>query len=270
MTDLAVIMSVYKNDNLNFVKEAVRSILDQSFTKFHYYIIFDGPVASDVDNYISSISDKRIRRYRLETHGGLANALNYLLVVILNISEYKLIARMDADDISISSRFEIQRKYLLQNSEISCVGSWYEEIDESGHIFSFRKLPIDSESLRKLYFTRTPFAHPSVMYRKKLIEKSGYYPVNTYLMEDNALWGNALKQGLKFANIPQCLIQFRIDKSFYKRRSGIKYGLNYIRTKFAINLLLDAPLHTYFYSLGIGVLRMCPSFLVKHMYQVFR
>ncbi len=176
MADLAVIMSVYKNDRLKFLKESVQSILDQTFTQFHYYIVFDGPVSDDVDNYISTLSDDRIKFFRLEKNGGLAKALNYLLEIVLKNPEYKFIARMDADDISLPERFETQRNFLVENSEISCVGSWYEEIDETGKHLAFRKLPTDHESLRKRYLIRTPFAHPSVMYKTSMIRNCWILP----------------------------------------------------------------------------------------------
>ena len=86
MTDLAVIMSVYKNDKLKFVTESVQSILNQTFTQFDYYIIFDGPVADDINSYIGSIGDNRVKLFRLEVNQGLAAALNYLLRIILNES----------------------------------------------------------------------------------------------------------------------------------------------------------------------------------------
>ena len=208
------------------------------------YIVFDGPVASDIDSYLTSIGDNRIKLFRQEKNGGLARALNYLLEIVLKIPEYKLIARMDADDISLPSRFEKQRKFLLDNPDISCVGCWYQEIDESGKHLSDRKLPIDHEALKKRYYTRTPFAHPSVMYRRKLIEIAGFYPTDTVLMEDNVLWGKALKKGLRFANIPEFLFRFRIDKEFYKRRSGFKYGWNFIKTRFKINRSLKFPIYS--------------------------
>lgn len=57
MPDLAVIMSIYHNDGLAYVKESVQRILDQTFEQFHYYLIFDGPVSEDVDNYITTLKD---------------------------------------------------------------------------------------------------------------------------------------------------------------------------------------------------------------------
>jgi glycosyltransferase involved in cell wall biosynthesis len=216
MPDLAVIMSVYQNDKLIYVKESVQSILNQSFSRFHYYLIFDGPVSPDISEYITSLTDNRIKLFRLEKNGGLAGALNYLLEVVMKNPEYKFIARMDADDISMPTRFEKQRNFLSEHSDISVVGCWYEEIDETGNHLSYRKLPTDHEALRKRYFTRTPFAHPSVMYRRELIEKAGFYPTDTIWMEDNVLWRRALLLGLKFSNIPELLFKFRGTKTFIK------------------------------------------------------
>jgi hypothetical protein len=173
---------------------------------------------------------------------------------------------MDADDVSLPLRFEMQRTFLIENQDIACVGCWYEEIDESGNHLTNRKLPIDHESLRKLYFTMTPFAHPSVMYSRQLIEKAGFYPTDTILMEDNVLWGKALKAGLKFANIPEYLFKFRKDKQFYRRRSGIKYGLSFILTRFKINYSLKFPAYSYLVILLIGLIKIMPPFVLRHFY----
>jgi glycosyltransferase involved in cell wall biosynthesis len=270
MPDLAVIMAVYNNDKLQYVTESVQSILTQTFIKYDYYIVFDGPVSSEIDNYFKTINDSRIRLFRLEKNQGLAKALNFLLELIMKNKEYELIARMDADDISLPERFEKQYSFLKENPDIACVGCWYEEIDESGRHLSDRKLPIYHEALRKRYFTRTPFAHPSVMYRLQLIEMSGFYPVETVLMEDNVLWGRALKQGLRFANIPEYLFKFRKDKLFYKRRSGLKYGWNFIKTRFKIIRYLNFPFDTYIFSFIIGATKMLPAFILRYIYNIKR
>lgn len=263
MTDLAVIMSIYKNDRIEFVRQSVQSILDQTFSQFHYFLIFDGPVATDVDSYVTSLTDERIRFFRLENNSGLAVALNYLLERVMNNPEYKFIARMDADDISLPERFAKQRFYLIENPEISVLGCWYEEINEEGKHLAYRKLPVDHDSLRRRYFTRTPFAHPSVMYRRELIEKAGFYPIDTVLMEDNVLWGRALKERFRFSNIPEFLFKFRIDKNFYKRRSGVNYGLSFIKKKKGLLKTLKSPCYAYLSLYFIGIFKMLPSFISK-------
>lgn len=263
-----MIMSVYYKDRVKFVKEAVQSILNQTYREFDFFISFDGPVDREVEEYLLSIPDERIKLKKIEKNGGLARALNYLLEHVMANPQYQFIARMDADDISTPERIEKQRNFLIDNPDISVVGSWYQEINEVGKHLSFRKLPIDHESLRRRYYTRTPFAHPSVIYNRELIEKAGYYPDNTILMEDNILWGRALKMGCKFANIPEYFLKHRITRDFYKRRSGIKYGSNYIKSKWAINKLLDTPFSVEIYTLVIGILKMLPGIINKGVYKV--
>lgn len=270
MTDLAVIMSVYKKDRLKFVIESVQSILNQTFTQFDYFIVFDGPVSQDIDRYISSIVDSRLRLFRLEQNGGLARAMNYLLAEVIRNPEYKFIARMDADDISKETRFEVQRNFFLTNPAVSCIGSWYEEIDESGNILSYQKLPLIHSDIRKFFLKRSPFAHPSVMFRRIMVEKAGFYPTNTLRLEDYIFWSNALKSGLLFANLPEYLLQFRRDRDFYRRRSGIKFGFNYIIVRFEINKALGAPFSIYIRSIIIGLVRMMPDFFLKYIYNNFR
>lgn len=268
MTDLAVIMSVYKNDRLVFLKESVQSILKQTYTHFSYFLIFDGPVSQDIDEYISSLSDERIKLFKLEKNGGLAVALNYLLELVLQNRDYKFIARMDADDISLPTRFVKQRTFLLEHSDTSIVGCWYEEIDEEGKHLSYRKLPIKHEDLRKRYFTRTPFAHPSVLYTRELIEKAGYYPTDTVLMEDNVLWGKALKAGLKFGNISEYLLKFRIDKDFFERRSGIKYGWKFMKSRFKINNSLKFPFYSFLLVFLTGIIKIMPPIFLRYIYLI--
>jgi len=117
-----------------------------------------------------------------------------------------------------------------------------------------------------LYYSKTPFAHSSVMFRKNLIQKAGFYPVDAPLMEDNLLWGNALIAGLKFANIPEYLLKYRIDKDFFFRRSGISYGWNFIKKRFIINKLLKLPVYSYLLIGLIGLIKMMPSFILKYFY----
>lgn len=267
MIDLAVIMSIYAQDRLPFVRESVESILDQTYSNFHYYLIFDGQVSDEVEQYITALKDDRVRLFRLEINRGLAVALNTLLEVVLKNTEYRYIARMDADDVSMLQRFELQRKFLQDNTHVTLVGSWYMVIDESGkEISGIVKLPLDHESLRKRYFLRSPFAHSSVMFHRRLTEIAGMYPTTTILMEDNILWGNALKKGLKFANIPENLLKFRRDKNFYNRRSGIKYGWNYIKYKTRINRSLGSPLSLTLIVIFSGCFKMLPSFFSRLLY----
>ena len=129
---IAVIMSIYRNDRINFVKLAVESILNQTYKDFDYYIQYDGPVDAEVDAYLSGIKDERVRILRRAENKGLAQSLNDLLNIVMPMG-YEFIARMDADDISEVYRFERQLEYLEAHSEIDMIGGAINEIDEEGN-----------------------------------------------------------------------------------------------------------------------------------------
>jgi glycosyltransferase involved in cell wall biosynthesis len=266
MADLAVIMSVYKNDKLEYLEESIFSILNQTYSNFIFYIVLDGPVSPSCDSFLTRLIDSRIKIFRLEKNEGLAVALNFLLRKVLKEPGIEYIARMDADDISVLNRFEKQRKFLLAFPEIFCIGSWVNIIDENKVLIANSKLPEKHDDIKRYYSLRSPLAHPSVMFRRSFIENTGFYPTDTFLMEDNALWGNALRCGLKFANLPEYLLKYRMDKTFFSRRSGFYYGWNYIKTKFVINKKLKMPIQYYVLSFIIGVVKMMPSFLLRFIY----
>ena len=108
----AVIMSLYRNDTIEFVTLAVESILNQSYTDFDLYIQYDGPIKDEVDAYLSHLNDERIHIYKRLENKGLAQSLNDLLKIVKPL-EYDYIARMDADDISTTDRFEKQIHYFF-------------------------------------------------------------------------------------------------------------------------------------------------------------
>ena len=105
---LYVIMSVYRNDRSSHLREAVESILDQSYTEFKFYIICDGPVQEEVGDYLSNLRDERVEIRRRSDNKGLAISLNDLLEEVLEVEDCEFIARMDADDYSLPERFLTQ------------------------------------------------------------------------------------------------------------------------------------------------------------------
>ena len=109
---VSVIMSTYKEEEI-FLRQAIESILDQTYKDFEYIIILDNP---DNDLHIKIIEeytniDKRIKFYINKKNIGLTASLNKGLELAKGI----YICRMDADDISISNRIENQKKYLEEN-----------------------------------------------------------------------------------------------------------------------------------------------------------
>ena len=77
--NIAVIMSIYKNDRLDFVSQAVESILYQTYYNFDFYIQYDGPVKNEIESYFVGLNDNRIKIYKRSENKGLAQSLNDLL-----------------------------------------------------------------------------------------------------------------------------------------------------------------------------------------------
>ena len=128
-TKIAVIMSIYRNDRIDFVKLAVESILNQTYKDFDYYIQYDGPVDAEVDAYLSEIKDERVSILRRAENKGLAQSLNDLLNIVMPMG-YEFIARMNADDISEVNRFEKQIEYFESQLEFE----WLRTIVSSANL----------------------------------------------------------------------------------------------------------------------------------------
>ena len=230
MKQIAVIMSLYKNDVIQYVRLAIESILAQTFTDFDFYIQYDGPIRAEVDEYISRLTDDRLRIQRRTENEGLAQSLNDLLALVIP-QGYDYIARMDADDISMPNRFEKQLEYLKMHPEVECLGTWAIEITSDGKEYYRKQMPETHEECNNMFRKRDCMIHPTVMYRRSYIEKAGLYALDTYFGEDTMMWANGFAAGCKFANVPEYLFKFRLDDNFFERRRGwklLKKFLNYV------------------------------------------
>ncbi len=182
-------MSVYQNDLMKYVKLSVESIINQTYKVFYLYVQCDGPVRKEVDEYLSGLTDERVKILRREENKGLAHCLNDMLAIV-KPQGYEFIARMDADDISMPDRFEKQITFLQQHPQIDCVGGAINEIDESGcNRGKIIRYPCGSDECRAFFAKRNPVAHPSVMFRRSYFEKVGWqYPTEFVRNEDTMLW----------------------------------------------------------------------------------
>jgi len=268
MKDIAVIMSVYKNDRLEFLIQAVDSILTQTYEKFDFYIQCDGLIDSKCDEYLNSLTDERvIIRYR-DKNKGLAFSLNEILEITL--SQYQYFARMDADDISLPDRFEKQLLFLNDNKNVDCVGTWAIEIDEEGEEYFRKEMPVDHNACFKLFEKRDCLIHPTVMFRNTYFRKAGLYPLHTYFGEDTIMWMQGFANGCIFANINEYLFKFRLDNAFFDRRRGWKHAKSIIKLRSQVNRTLKygwkADVFMYMYAAA----KMLPTQLLNLVYKSFR
>ena len=142
MPKVSVLMPVYKTPEL-FLKEAIESILNQTFKDFEFLIIDDCPEDKTCENIISSFTDKRIKYIRNEINLGISGTRNRLL----QIAKGKYIAVMDHDDVSLPERFEKQVAFLDAHPEIGVVGCQAEHFPKIKQTHD----PLTDEEIKKGY-----------------------------------------------------------------------------------------------------------------------
>lgn len=269
MKNLAVIMSLYKNDTLGFVRLAVESVLRQSFSQYDFFIQYDGHIPDDVDAYLSGLKDERIRIFRRDNNKGLAQSLNDLLELVMPIG-YEYIARMDADDISMPERFEGQISYMEGHPETDCLGTWAIEIKSDGSEFYQKQMPVTHEGCRKLFMKRDCMIHPTVMFRRSYFEKAGMYSLDTYFGEDTMMWAQGFAAGCKFANVPEYLFKFRLNDDFFNRRRGWKHAKGILMLRWKVNKMLHYPLKAYLYAIAYAGAKLMPTPVLNLIYRKAR
>jgi len=194
-------MSVYNAET--FLREAIDSVLSQTFTDFEFLIYEDCSTDSSLE-IIQSYSDPRIKLIKNESNRGLT----WNLHDGMNTAKGEYVARMDADDICIPERFQKQVEFLDLNSDISVVGSAVIFFDEFGNEVSGRQ-PLGHEEIKVELLLSFTMLHPSVMMRVADFRKHGlnYNPHFRY-SQDFDLWTRAIRI-LKFANHMDVLLRMR-------------------------------------------------------------
>lgn len=210
---VTVLMSVYNGEK--YLREAIDSILKQSFKNFEFLIINDGSNDGS-EEIIKSYSDKRIRLVNNKKNIKLIKSLNKGI----RLAKGKYIARMDADDISSQDRLEKEYDFLEANVSYVMVGSSALIMDESGNSVGEQKMITENDSIRKIMLVTNSFFHGSVMMRRSSVIKAGLYDPSSYVVEDYDLWSRMMDLG-KVANIDENLYRYRLNpngESFLKRK----------------------------------------------------
>lgn len=221
----SVLIPVYYKENPEFFKQSLDSVINQTVFPNEIVIVKDGKLTEDLDNIINFYSNKYNNLFNIvsiEKNVGLGKALNIGMKACKN----NIIARMDSDDISLPNRCEQQLKVFDLFSDIGIVGCSVNEFDGSiDNITSSRVLPENHEDIVSFSKKRCPFNHPSVMYKKNLVENAGGYKHFIYF-EDYFLWIRMINNGVKCYNIKAPLLFMRAGNDMYKRRGGFSYFKN--------------------------------------------
>lgn len=220
MAVFSVLMSVYSGDKPQFLKQAFDSIFNQILKPAEVILVKDGELTADLNAMIQEYNEKyaELRVFELASNSGLGVALNYGLYFCTS----ELVARMDADDIAVSDRFEKQIPFLESRPDIAVLGGHiYEFQNDPGDLNKQKKVPIAYEDVVRFAKLRNPINHPTVVFRKSAVLAVGSYK-HMPLFEDYYLWLRLLKAGYKIENMDHPVLHFRLT-NMLKRRHGLAY-----------------------------------------------
>lgn len=232
-----VLMSIYKNENPNFLDQALTSIENQTLQPDEIILVEDGPLGKELHQMIryhqELFKDKNnFKVYSLKNNHGLGYALQIGAKQVTT----DWIARMDTDDIAAPNRFALQIKRIMQEPQLSVLGGQIDEfINTPENVVGTRNVPLTDHDIKQFIKWRAPFNHPTVMIKRAdLMSVGGYRPCgSTY--EDYDLWSRFIGKGYRTANLPDILLHMRVDESMYKRRGqlgnirSILHIQNYLR-----------------------------------------
>ncbi len=186
-------------------------------------LVEDGPLTKSLLEQIEAFKvnyPSILVSVKLPNNQGLGIALNEGL----KSCTHEIVARMDADDKSISHRFEIQIDYMERNPAVGIISSHITEYNEEmSEILSTREVPQAHDSIMQTMKRRSPFNHMAVVYRKSVILDNGSYE-DCPSFEDYYLWCKLASSEVIFYNIPESLIEARTGDSMIRRRGGIEYA----------------------------------------------
>lgn len=198
MPKISVILPAYNAEK--YLGESIESILNQSFQDFEFLIFNDGSTDTTKE-IINDYNDRRIIAYHSDVNKGYVHWLNEGI----KQAKGKYIARMDADDISLPERFQLQFDYMETHPEIGLCGSQIEIIG-SGELV---KKPMTDNEIRWWFFIGNPIAHPVVMIRKEVLSQFQlFYKNDLKPAEDYEMWCR-MSHKTKITNLQNILLKYR-------------------------------------------------------------
>ena len=208
---VSVLMCVY-NTPISYLREAVHSILRQSFIEYEFIIVDDGSDSIDVRRFIDTLkTQNRVIIVRNERNIGLTKSLN----IGLKICKGKYIARMDSDDVSNKERLKTQFEYLENHLNVCVLGSDISYIsDDHLHIPPFIDFMDNQELFKiKMLFRNVGPIHPSTMIRRSfLLENNIRYRESELKAQDYGLWLDCINVGGTIVCLKNILLGYRVHR----------------------------------------------------------
>jgi GT2 family glycosyltransferase len=214
----SLLLPAWAGDDPQFLREAFRSsVQEQTRRPDQVVLVQDGPVPEGLAGVIRELvetSPVPVEHVLIEDNVGLGPALDRGLAAC----RHEIVARMDADDVSLPDRFEKQVPLVEAGADI--VGSGLLEFGASPEeVVGRRTPPTDPEEIRRVVRFRDPFNHPTVVYRRSAVQAVGGY-TDMALMEDYLLFARMLDAGARPVNLAEPLVRYRVGAGAYARRGG--------------------------------------------------
>jgi glycosyltransferase involved in cell wall biosynthesis len=222
MEKYSVLMSAYAKVIPEELIISIKSMLDQTVKPDQFILIWDGPVSEELQNVAKQFDEQNPGLFtiiQLPENHGLAYALN----IGIEASRNELIARMDSDDFSDPTRCEKQLKAFEADPELALLGTCVHNFKGTvNNIIPLNKTrPLDNEGIKQKLRRFSPFAHPSVMYKKSAVQACGGYDPELRRRQDYDLFSKMVNShGYKAANLEEKLLYFRAEDGFVSRNKN--------------------------------------------------
>ena len=268
MEKFSVLMSIYKNENPEFLKASLDSVLENTVRPNEIVMVKDGSLPQELETVLVDYQEKTGLFHFVihEKNLGLGIALRDGLFECKN----ELVARMDTDDICCGDRFAKQLSFLRDNPDIAVVGSYVDEfLTDAHHPYSEIVFPLTDKAIRDFAKHRNPLKHPAVMFRKSAVLESGNYR-HFLWFEDYDLCVRMLLAGYQMANMPEVLLHYRADANLYGRRGGLTYLKQDLKfQKFMLDSGFIGRKEYVVNCLGRSAVRLMPNALRALVYRTF-
>lgn len=258
---VSVIMPTF-NEPPHMVCAAIESILAQTYREWELLIYDDSTdpaTRAAIDAYRA---DGRVKVYRSEPRLGFVPSLNRGL----EAAQGKYIARMDGDDIAMPYRFEKEVQFLQKEPGIQVVGGQLDLIDDTGRLLSHRRYPAGGLKLALFACVRNPLAHPTVMFRRELVEAGYRYDETLKMSEDLDLWLRIMNDSHKIANLQDTLLQYRVRSGFTAKRTAMEQR-NYMAAVRKKNFDKRRPLFSLLSCTAGWLFTHVPAGMIQGLYR---
>jgi glycosyltransferase involved in cell wall biosynthesis len=211
MPRVSVVMPVWR-PHATYLRRAVDSVLAQTMSDLELVIIED-PGGVPVASALAGLADPRIRVLTSPVRTTLIEQRNRGLAA----ARAELVAMLDGDDVASPDRLALQLRRFAEESDLAVLGSAIMLIDESERPIAVRRYPCDHASIVSAMRRENPIAQGAVMARRDvLVADGGYRFAIDHTGEDYELWSRLARAGVRFANLPDVAMKYRIHAASSK------------------------------------------------------